>query len=94
MAILAPVESSHLFLELVIFGAAVFRCRANMAHTRQSRPDSGRGFQVIVLETVQVLPFFLGSGVHKPSAVYLTVTRGRIARLEAYFVYYLEKSSL
>jgi len=28
------------------------RCRANMAHGRQSRPDSGLGFQVKVRETV------------------------------------------
>ena len=27
------------------------RCRANMAHTRQSRPDSGLEFQVKVLKT-------------------------------------------
>ena len=33
-----------------------FRCRANMAHIRQSRPDSGRGFQVKVLKTVEVFP--------------------------------------
>jgi len=29
----------------------VFRCRANMAHLRQSRPDSGSNFQRKVLET-------------------------------------------
>ena len=27
-------------------------CRANMAHTRQTMPDSGLGFQVKVLKTV------------------------------------------
>jgi len=29
------------------------QCEANSAHIRQSRPDSGRGFQVEVLETFQ-----------------------------------------
>ena len=32
------------------------RCRANMAHTRQSRLESGLGFQVKVLETFKVSP--------------------------------------
>ena len=32
------------------------RCRANMAHMRQSRPDSGLGFQVKVLQTFKVVP--------------------------------------
>jgi len=36
--------------------------RANVAHTRQPRPDSGRGFQVQVLKTFQVVPDSLGSG--------------------------------
>jgi len=31
-------------------------CRANMAHTRQSRPDSGHCFQVKVLKTFQAVP--------------------------------------
>ena len=38
------------------------RCRANMAHIRQSRPDSGLGFQVDVLEPFHVVPSSLGSG--------------------------------
>jgi len=29
----------------------VYRCRANMAHIRQSRPDSGLGFDKKILET-------------------------------------------
>jgi len=40
------------------------RCRANMAHVRQSRPDSGLGFQVKVLKPFKVVPFSLGSGDH------------------------------
>jgi len=32
------------------------RCRAKMAHTRQSRPDPGLGFQVKVLETFKLFP--------------------------------------
>ena len=35
----------------------------NMAHTRQSRPDSGLGLQVKVLHTVQVVPSSLGGQV-------------------------------
>jgi len=40
------------------------RCRANMAHTRQPRPDYGLGFQVKSLEIFQVVPYSLGSGLH------------------------------
>ena len=32
-----------------------------MAHVRQSRPDSGLGFQVKAIESFQVVPFSLGS---------------------------------
>jgi len=41
---------------------AIFRPRANMAHIRQSRPDSGPGVQVKALDTVQVFPSSLDSG--------------------------------
>ena len=33
-----------------------------MAHIRQSRPDSGIGFQVKVLEMIQCVPVWIGSG--------------------------------
>ena len=48
--------------------AARTRCRANMAHTRQSRPDYGLAFQVEVLLTFQDVPSSLGSGIspHAP----------------------------
>ena len=36
------------------------RCRANMTHVRQSRPDSGLGFQVKIRKS-QVVPSSLGS---------------------------------
>jgi len=39
------------------------RCRENMAHMRPSRPDSGLGFPGKVLETFQVVPVPLGSGL-------------------------------
>jgi len=39
------------------------RCRANMAHIRQSRPGYGLGFLVQVLKIVQGVPSWLGSGV-------------------------------
>ena len=35
---------------------------ANTAHVRQSRPDSGLGFQVKVLTTFYLVPTSLGSG--------------------------------
>ena len=38
-------------------------CRANMAHIRNSRPDSGLGSEVKVLKASEVLPSLLGSGV-------------------------------
>ena len=38
------------------------RCRANMAHVRQSGPDSGLGIEVKVLDTVCVVACSLGSG--------------------------------
>ena len=40
----------------------VLRGRANMAHSRQSSPDSGLGFQVKVIYTLQVVISSLGSG--------------------------------
>ena len=40
------------------------RCaERHMAHTRQSRPDSGLGFQVKVDQTFQVVPSSRGSGL-------------------------------
>ena len=38
------------------------RCRANSAHVRQSRPDSGLEFQVKDFTTFQVVPSSLRSG--------------------------------
>ena len=38
------------------------RCRANMAHVKQSWPDYGLDFQVIVLKIFYVVPSLLGSG--------------------------------
>ena len=40
-------------------------CRANMAHVRQSRPDSGPVVQVKVLNPLQGVPFSLGRGSTK-----------------------------
>ena len=37
------------------------RCRTNMAHIRQSRPDYGLGFQARVLEPFRVVASSLGS---------------------------------
>ena len=46
-------------------GHKPYRCPVNMEHIRQSRPDSGPGFQVNVLETYEVVPSSLGSGPEK-----------------------------
>ena len=35
--------------------------KKDVAHIRQSRPDSGLGFQVKVRKTFQVVPYSLGS---------------------------------
>ena len=37
-------------------GAGVVRFRANMAHIRQSRPDSALGFRAKALETSKLFP--------------------------------------
>ena len=50
---------------------AGFPCRANVAHVRQSRPDSGRGFQAKVVETVNAVPSSLGSGGYGLGMEYL-----------------------
>jgi len=39
------------------------RCRANVAHIRQSRPDAGLAFQVKFLKMFQCVPSSLGSGL-------------------------------
>jgi len=41
------------------------RCRANVAHVRQSRPDPGLDFQVNVLETCCGVPSSLGSDLER-----------------------------
>ena len=44
--------------------AVPFRCRASMAHIRQSGPDSGLGLKGKVLKTFQVVPSSLAIGVN------------------------------
>jgi len=44
------------------------RCRANIAHLRHSRPDSGFGFQVKAIQTLSVVPHSLQSRL-SPSPV-------------------------
>ena len=48
------------------------RSRANMAHIRHSRPDSGRDFQARDLKTFQVVPSSLGTGVVSSSSIFMT----------------------
>ena len=45
-----------------ILGIMLCHCRANMAHTRQSRPDSALGFLVKVVNFLGVGPFPLVRG--------------------------------
>jgi len=42
-------------------GTTVVRGRANMAHIRQSRPESGLGFQVTAIETIWLFPLRLAA---------------------------------
>jgi len=42
------------------------RCTANMAHVRQSRPDSGLGFQLKVLKPFEAVPSSLGRSSRIP----------------------------
>ena len=51
------------------------RCRANIAHVRQSRPYSGPGSQAKVLKTFQGAPSSLGSGALEPWAPFLRRAR-------------------
>ena len=45
------------------------RCRATMAHTRQSKPDSGLGFQVEVFKPFKLFPHgMLNPGCHGAGA--------------------------
>jgi len=44
------------------------RCRANTAHTRQSRPDYGLGFQVKFLKNSRVVPFWIRNAGRDRSA--------------------------
>jgi len=43
-----------------------FRSRANVAHSRQSRPDSGLGFQAKVVKTFQGVPSSLECSYPEP----------------------------
>jgi len=69
---------------------SALRCRANMAHARQSRPDSGVGVQVKGLETFQVVPSLLGSGTKVISKRNLTeISVHRVSLCGAIFHQYL-----
>ena len=61
--------SLHLSLSLSHGAAVTSRscCRANMAHIRQSRPDSGLGFRVQFIETFWFVSSSLGSGCVNPA---------------------------
>jgi len=49
-------------------------CKANVTHTRQSRPDYGIVFQVKVLKTVHHVPSWLGCGLQAPPAWWATLS--------------------
>jgi hypothetical protein len=54
----------HLLRSLEMPSALVSRCRANMAHIRQSSPDSGLGFQVRVPKKNQAVPYVAMFALH------------------------------
>jgi hypothetical protein len=51
--------------------------RENMAYMRQSRPDSGSGFQLKVLKTLKIFPLRSAEGPEIPNS---PTTCGRIPR--------------
>ena len=51
-----------------------FRCQTNMAHLRQSTPDSGPGFQVEALRTIRAAPSWPRSWC-KTSSILLALQR-------------------
>ena len=59
---------------ITILDATGYHCRANMAHVRQSGPDSGLGFQVFVIKTFKDVPSSLGRG-ERPRSVMREETR-------------------
>ena len=58
------------------------RCRANMAHSRESRPDSGPGFQVKALKMSCHVGSSLGSGTRPGFGRRTGGTRARTRRVE------------
>ena len=57
-----PDLENDLFLQEQLNARFRFCCGENMAQTRKSRPDSGLGFQVRILEMLWGVPSSLGSG--------------------------------
>ena len=64
-----PMSEISLYTQILDAATTSHRCRANMAHLRQSRPESGLGFQVNVLKTFQAVPSSLGSSFPRTVAV-------------------------
>ena len=52
----------HSRMEVIPPVLVAIHCRANMAHTRQSRPDSGLSFQVNTFEIIRAVHSSLGRG--------------------------------
>ena len=66
MAVKVNQSSSNHGSDLHVKVGGVFapiRCRANLAHTRQSGPEYGPSFQVQDFKTLQVVPPSIGSGL-------------------------------
>ena len=63
----------------MVHGVALNRCRENTAHVRQSRPDSGLGFQVKVLKPLSSCCLFARKRDPKPE----TLSAAEVPRLEA-----------
>ena len=61
-----PSSTLRIITSLPHPAPTVVRCRANVAHIRQSKPDFGLGFQVKVLESFTVVPSSLGRGLVTP----------------------------
>ena len=59
------IEERHLHILVGRGEASPHRCRANVAHIRDSRPDDGLTFKAKVHNTVQVVLISLGSGMRQ-----------------------------
>ena len=75
VALLSTSAGGEYPFRSLLKGVAVpLRCRANMAHMRQPRPDFGLGFQINVLPTFEAVPSLLGRSLWMKGGLTLSLT--------------------